>query len=179
MPEIQIRSVTKSDLPQLIAFDHSYITDSVWQMDLQVDENRVGVIFRETRLPRSVRLDYPKDPILLADNWEKFSAILVAVHKDQTIGYITLMKDVFNPIVRMSDLVVVRRFRRQGVGKILLFAAQEWAANLGNSQLILEMQSKNFPAICLAQKLGFEFCGYSDRNYTNKDIMLFFGKSLR
>jgi hypothetical protein len=41
------------------------------------------------------------------------------------------------------------------------------------------MQPKNYPAICLAQKLGFDLCGYNDRYFANQDIALFFAKNLR
>jgi RimJ/RimL family protein N-acetyltransferase len=41
------------------------------------------------------------------------------------------------------------------------------------------MSSKNNSAIRLAQKLGFEFCGYNDQYYENKDIALFFGRLIR
>jgi RimJ/RimL family protein N-acetyltransferase len=36
------------------------------------------------------------------------------------------------------------------------------------------MQSKNYPAIALARKLGFSYSGYSDRYYADQDIALFF-----
>ena len=42
-----------------------------------------------------------------------------------------------------------------------------------------EMQSKNYPGISMANKLGYEFCGYSDRYYTNQDIALFFAKRIQ
>jgi RimJ/RimL family protein N-acetyltransferase len=41
------------------------------------------------------------------------------------------------------------------------------------------VQSKNVPAIRLAQKSGFEFCGYNDQYYLNKDVALFFAKVLK
>ena len=41
------------------------------------------------------------------------------------------------------------------------------------------MQSKNNPAIRLAQKMGFAFAGYSDRYYRDQDIALFFCLELR
>ena len=47
------------------------------------------------------------------------------------------------------------------------------------NQLFLEMQSKNYPAICLARKNGFAFSGYSDRYYSDQDIVLFFTKAIR
>jgi hypothetical protein len=40
------------------------------------------------------------------------------------------------------------------------------------------MQSKNYPAMMLAQKHGYEFCGYNDRYYPNQDIALVFGRSI-
>jgi len=40
------------------------------------------------------------------------------------------------------------------------------------------MTSKNYAAIRLSQKLGFEFCGYNDHYYLTQDIALFFGRAL-
>jgi ribosomal protein S18 acetylase RimI-like enzyme len=45
--------------------------------------------------------------------------------------------------------------------------------------MILEMQSKNIPAVHLAMRLGYEFCGYNDHYYSNQDIALFFAQFLR
>jgi RimJ/RimL family protein N-acetyltransferase len=44
---------------------------------------------------------------------------------------------------------------------------------------LVEMSSKNNPAIRLAQKQGYEFCGYNDQYYETQDIALFFGRSIR
>jgi hypothetical protein len=40
------------------------------------------------------------------------------------------------------------------------------------------MQSKNHPAMMLAQKYGYEFCGYNDRYYSNQDIALVFMRAV-
>ncbi len=176
MPKIQIRPLIPADLPALVAIDHSYMTDYVWQMDLQTSPRQIGVTFRETRLPRSVRLNYPRDPIALADTWKQHAGMLVADLDEQPVGYICLTIDPLLNIVKATDLAVIRRMRRQGIGAGLLLAAQDWTRHHNCTQFIVEMQSKNHPAISLVQKLGFEFCGYSDRYYTNRDIALFFAK---
>ena len=59
-----------------------------------------------------------------------------------------------------------------------------WQLNPGrverkNHRAMLEMPSKNNPAMRLAQKLGYEFCGYNDQYYETQDIALFFGRSIR
>lgn len=167
-----------TDIAALVALDHSYHTESVWQMDLQVDDHETTTRFRELRLPRSMRVEYPRPFESLADDWRTRPAMLVAERGTEILGYINLTRDAIPGNVLATDLVVGRRYRRQGAGSALVRAAQTWASEQGLTQLMLEMQSKNHPAICLAGKLGFEYCGYNDRYYPNRDIALFFARSV-
>jgi len=176
MPEIQVRPLLPADLPEIIAIDHNYITDYVWQMDLREKTGQFDLVFREVRLPRSVQVSYPRDPAMLADTWNMHTQILVADLGQTVVGYLSLLQEPFSHQTRIIDLAVGRRMRRAGIGTALMLAAQEWTAEHGGLQLTLEVQSKNFPAISLAGKLGFDFCGYNDRYYQNKDIALFFAK---
>ena len=184
MPEIQVRSIAPIHLPALIAIDHRYITDRVWQMQLQTDINQVEMHLKEVRLPRSVQVDYPRDPLFLTDYWNTRPVILVAILSNTPVGYLAFAdapssSSPSGPQTLVgTDMAVVRRFRRQGVAKALLLAGQEWAGEKGYRQVILEMQSKNYPAICLAQLFGYDFCGYNDRHFANRDIAVFFGKPL-
>jgi ribosomal protein S18 acetylase RimI-like enzyme len=179
MPEIEIRPATSSDLPELIAIDHNYSSDFVWQMEITTEDGQVNASFREVRLPRSVRVEYPRQPESLADDWTKRSGVLVALLEDRPVGYTSLMLDIAPLTTWMTDLAVRPRLRRQGIGSLLTLAAQEWGAQHESRYLVLEMQTKNHPAIKMAHKLGFDFCGYNDRYYANHDIGLFFAKSLR
>lgn len=179
MPEIEIRPAVSDDIPRLIALDHGFSSDYVWQMDIHAEENQVKVSFREVRLPRSVRVEYPRPVRALADDWTERAALLIARLEDQPVGYISLRREIAPVTIWVSDLVVERRLRRQGIGSALVLAAQEWARRQHIARMVLEMQPKNFPAIRMAEKLGFNFCGYNDRYYANHDIALFFGKPLR
>jgi ribosomal protein S18 acetylase RimI-like enzyme len=179
MPEVQLRPAVATDIPFLMAIDHACQTDYVWQMDVQRDEGQVGAIFREIRLPRSVSVPYPRPVSALADSWNRKAGMLVALIGEQMVGYIR-MSDVIVPHTAwMSDIVVSPRFRRQGVGTALILAAQSWAVDRKNARAVMEMPSKNHPAICLAHKLGYDFCGYNDIYYETQDIALFFGRSIR
>jgi ribosomal protein S18 acetylase RimI-like enzyme len=179
MPEIEIRPAISADIPALIAIDHHYTSDNVWQMEIQQDESQIAISFREVRLPRSVRVDYPRSPGELTDTWTQRSGVLVALLEGEPIGYACLMLELAPLTTWMTDLVVARRLRRQGIASALVLAAQEWAAEHDSRYLVLEMQPKNIPALKLVQKLGFDFCGYNDRYYTNHDIGLFFAKAVR
>jgi ribosomal protein S18 acetylase RimI-like enzyme len=179
MPEIEIRPAIATDIPTLMAIDHTYSSDYVWQMEIQTEEKSIGVNLREIRLPRSVRVEYPRPTHSLADDWTRRSGLLVSVLDSEVVGYISLMLDIAPITTWVTDLAVIRRVRRQGIGSALVLAAQEWGEQHNTRRIVLELQPKNHSAILMAQKLGFTFCGYNDRFYANHDIGLFFAKSLR
>src|SRR3989304_7237247 len=95
MPQIQIRPATSADIPRLTALDHDYTSDYVWQMDLQEEEGqaRVSVYFRQTRLPRSARVEYPRQPSQLTDDWQPRAGRLVAVLEGGGGGCISLAEN--------------------------------------------------------------------------------------
>ncbi len=180
MPEIEIRPAEAADIPKLVQIDHDYVSDYVWQMDVnQTDDDQIFVNFRQVHLPRSIKVDYPRPLSGLTDDWSQRSGLLVASLQGEVIGYISLMLNIAPLTTWVTDLAVLRRMRRQGVGSSLLIAAQEWGRQHRTSRLILEIQPKNHPAISMARKLGFGYCGYHDRYYPNHDIAIFFEKSLR
>jgi len=179
MMDIEIRPTIAPDLPRLMGMDHSTTTDYVWQMEFHREGNQVQAIFREVRLPRPITVMYPNSPYVLADEWTHKSLMLTALRGKDPIGYLCLREEGSAALAWITDLVVLREARRQGVGSALLTAAQAWASGRGDRRLMLEMQSKNVPAIRLAQKHGFEFCGYNDHYYLTQDVALFFAKSLK
>jgi len=91
-------------------------------------------------------------------------------------GSISLSERGAASVAWVVDLVVDAPQRRRGVGSALLAAGQAWAESRSHRRLILELQSKNLTAIRLAQKFGYEFCGYNDHYYINQDVALFFAK---
>ena len=79
------------DIPACTTLDHSYITDQVWQMDLQEQSNGASMTFRSTRLPRAMHSDYPRRLDELMTRWEQGDAILVAEDEGQIVGYLHLV----------------------------------------------------------------------------------------
>ena len=179
MPEIQIRPAVTSDLNRLMGLDHSITSESVWQLELRREIGQVTAMFREVRLPRSISVTYPHNPFALAEDWTKRSMLYSALLDQNLVGYVSLLERGADSAVYVTDLVVNVANRRQGVGSALLAAVQDWAAARSLRQVILEMQSKNLPAIRFSQKFGYEFCGYNDHYYLTQDVALFFAKSLK
>ncbi len=176
MPEIAIRPALSGDIEQLANLEHHYTSYCVCQIDVQAEEGQIQITLRESCLPRSVRVEYPHPPKKILDDWQKRSGLLVALLNGVAVGYISLREDIVPITAWIDDLVVMRRLRHQGIGTALLLAAQQWASQRQLKRMVIELQSKNYPAICLVQKLGFDFSGYHERYFSNLDIALFFSK---
>ena len=179
MPEVAIRPAIRSDLPYLVAVEHGYQSQYVWQMDRLIEDGQVAINFRQTRLPRPMRVETGPTPLLNEENWSRYQALLIAMIEQVPVGYIGLSDQLVPKTIWVTDCAVREAHRRKGVGTTLMLAAQEWGMEHGFRRVMVEMESKNYPAIQMARKLGYEFCGYNDHYYTNQEIILFFSRSLR
>ncbi len=168
-----VRPATLDDLEACLALDHSYLTEHVWQMDVQEENGQVAVSFRTMRLPRSVHVQYPRDRETLLADWHHRDCFLIATDQEIT-GYLTMAVREWHKTGWVADLVVAPEYRRRGIAAQLLQASRAWAHRAGLRRLIVETQTKNYPAICLLERQGFSFCGYNDRYYVNQDIAIFF-----
>lgn len=175
---LSIRPAELPDLDKCLALDASYSTEFVWQMETHSDGQQTSVTFRTVRLPRSMRVAYPRTARQLAKNWRSCQGFLVA-ELGQVVGYAALTTREDQGAAWLTDLVIAREHRQKGVGSALVRAAADWSKQEGLSRLLAEVQTKNYPAIRFYQKLGFVFCGFNDHHYANQDIAVFFVLGLR
>jgi len=174
MPQIEVRPAISSDIPNLVKIDPACSTTHVWQMDYNSEPGQIGVVFRDIRLPRSVRLEYPRPVASMPDTWLQKDLFLVAGMNNELVGYLTLIADDETRTARIIDLVVTEKLRRQGIASALAFSAQDWASRQKLRRMMLELQAKNHAGINLARKLGYDFCGFNDHFFSNHDIAVFF-----
>ncbi len=179
MPEIEIRPTRVEDIGSLMQLEHGYQTLYTWQMDRGIDGAQVSVRFHEVRFPRPVNVEYPRAVQGLSERWQKYQLMLTAICQGELVGYLGLAEKADTREMVAKDLVVRTDMRRQGIGSAILLSGQVWAAQHGSRTFGLEMQLKNYPMIQLANKLGFEFCGYHDHYFPNQDIALFFLRMIK
>jgi ribosomal protein S18 acetylase RimI-like enzyme len=181
-PNVQqrtIRDATEDDASLCLQLDLSYETDYVWQMDMRDDSGALVVSFRTVRLPRPMRVLYPRDAAMLALAFEKRDCFLVVETAGVVRGYLTMHIDAASGNAWVTDLAVGRAWRRRQLASALLQEAYLRARELKAARFIVETQTKNFPAILFCQKHGLTFCGFNDHYYPNHDIALFFGQAVR
>lgn len=179
MPEISIRSIRPDDIELLSAFEHGYYSEYAWQMNLDLDAQNYKAEFRRVRLPRRVMVAYPRKREEIFSNIDQAEAFLIAELSGRSVGYLKVIAKPDEDALRVTDLVVSGPMRRQGIASGLLVAVMNLASNRDHHYLVLEMQSKNEPAIAMAGKLGFNFCGFRDHYFSNQELALFFSRFVR
>lgn len=177
MTDFQIRNTISTDLARLSSLDHTVQTHYVWQLDLHRETGQVDVLFREVRLPRQVQVEYPRKPADLPDTWH-LTSMFTALMGSDPIGYIRFNDRVIPETVWVTDLVVARDMRMHGYARKMIGAVESWARQKGLRRAMIESQTKNYPAIRMIQKLGYEFCGYNDMYYPSRDVAIFFSRIL-
>ena len=129
------------------------------------------LLVAETMLPDTSMLEIPKDEQPLEGETEE-------VFQPNLLGYIGLRVDGVRHTAWITTQAVQMEYRRQNVGSQLLTEARQWVDRYRLRSLMVELQTKNFPAIRFYQKNGFFFCGYNNAYYADREIALFFGKRL-
>ena len=176
---MEIRPATLADLADCQSLDHSIITDHVWQMAVQETESRVEVTFHTVRLPRQMQAEYPRGLRQLTEDWQHDEGFFAVEIDGQVCGYVDLLVQPWQRQGWIANLAVDRAYRRRGIGTSLVRHARQWAWEQGLQMIMAEATTKNYPAVCFYQKLGFGFCGFNDHYYPNQDIALFFVHTLR
>jgi len=155
--------------------------------------NEFHISLRPSRLPRPLAVPAPLDEQQLLAQWKKTDFLLLAETLPETmlnelgqescipseiLGYIGLTLDAPRHLAWVSSMAVQLNHRRQGVGKALLAEALQWSDRNRLRSVMVELQTKNYPAIQFIQKNSFFFCGYNSTYYPTREIALFFGLRL-
>ena len=169
---------SEADFIACSQLDHTYMTGHVWQVDMREESDETSVRFRVVHLPRTVRVSYPRDRQTQVQSWQARDCFLVATANDVVLGYVNMRGDSPGTSGWIHELVVDQQVRRLKIGSALLEQALRWARLHDVGYVTLDLQTKNYPALCFVQAHGFVFCGFNDHYYANQDIALFFGRAV-
>jgi ribosomal protein S18 acetylase RimI-like enzyme len=174
-----IRAATDNDIAACLQLDLSYETEYAWQMDVRDDDGRIMVGLGTVRLPRLMRVVYPREPGAFVIPDAKHGHFVVAETSEVVCGYLMMRFDVGRSTAWITDVALGRAWRRRKIGSALLQNAYQKAQEQKLRRLTVETQTKNYPGICFLQKNGLTFCGFNDRYFPNHDIALFFGQNVQ
>ena len=95
------------------------------------------------------------------------AAVLVAEAPDGVVGRLSVARDPHPASAHVADLgiMVARGFRRRGIGRALMQAAEDWAREVGVAKIELHVFPYNVGAIALYERLGYRREGLRLRHY--------------
>jgi ribosomal protein S18 acetylase RimI-like enzyme len=190
---IATRALRPGDLLWLAAdLDASFSCDSHLVLTCSGKGLEVGWHLAEERLDRTFQKRYPlgrqdlselRELLRLQEGLQQ-----LAVHRDANgtesmAGLLDVRPQSWNQTAVIWNLMVDRRFQRQGIGRRLLHEAIQWAEEQGFRAIRLETQNTNVPACRFYLAHGFELTGLDRAFYAPKpnqpqEIALFFSRNL-
>ncbi|HEY7196866.1 MAG TPA: GNAT family N-acetyltransferase [Gaiellaceae bacterium] len=95
------------------------------------------------------------------------AAVLVAEEEGALVGRLSISRDPHPASRHVADvgLLVAKDYRRRGIGRALMLAAEEWGRDIGLGKIELHVFPHNEAAIALYDSLGYEREGLRRRHY--------------
>ncbi|HYO88530.1 MAG TPA: GNAT family N-acetyltransferase [Candidatus Limnocylindrales bacterium] len=173
---VLIRDGAEDDIPACLALDSRFETTAVLQVYLHGRESHGWELsLQRERLPRPVELNSTVQRAPLRAALDQGGCFLVAERTAETIvGCLVMSVDDTNSFALIRTLVVGADSRRRKIATRLIAAAGVWAREHHCNRLMAELQTKNAPAISFLESLGFQFCGFNDRYFSDENVALFF-----
>ena len=96
-----------------------------------------------------------------------FSKYIVARIENEIVGFAGVIDTVDQ--LEITNIVVKKKFRKNGIGNILLQRLIKFAKEKRKGEITLEVNNINLPAIKLYEKNGFKNVGFRKKYYNNTD----------
>ena len=158
--KIDIREMDNNTLDLINQCDASFTVDS--KLLLSAKDGRVNYAVVNVA-PYIKQYDTDEmDYKTFISNPDKTVFFAYADH--ELAGQIRVMK-YWNGYAYIDDVAVDSKYRRQGIGRLLIERAIAWAREKGFPGLMLETQNNNVAACKLYESCGFELRGFDTHLY--------------
>ena len=106
--------------------------------------------------------DFWNYSIIKSELLNENSTLFIAKSNSSIVAFASIWKVV--DIMHLNDIVVAKKFRSQGIGKILLNHIINYTKEQNINELTLEVRQDNLPAINLYKHFNFKIIG-ERKNY--------------
>ena len=178
MAKMQITKGHTDDWPSLFSMDASSNSDYSYKVEISRNNDAYSLDLSRFKLPRTMGLSYPRDKAALLNQLSTAEMVLIGKIQNEAIAFACLDGRVYPDTVQVTDLVVNENARLNGIGTILLGAAEKWALERNLHRLFMAVPLRNDPMVSLVKKLRYSFCGFMASYFRTGDDALFFEKRI-
>lgn len=114
--------------------------------------------------------------VLKSELKSNLSKYIVAKENEKILGFAGII--ILPDDVEITNIVTKKSERKKGIGKLLLDKLIEMAIETGKDNISLEVNEKNYAAISLYKKAGFEDVGRRKKYYNGIDDAIIMTKNL-
>jgi len=101
----------------------------------------------------------------------QYAAVLVAETEGRVVGRLSIGRDTHPASEHVADvgLMVAEGYRRRGIGRALMEAAEAWARDVGVRKIELHVFPHNEAALALYEQLGYRRVGVRQGHFRRSD----------
>lgn len=160
---IEIKTMTEETMSLVPNQDQGYTVTG--RMRLHFDGAHWS--YTESLLDKPYEKTFPEEDMELPDYLADPHKTVLLAFVDGTLAGTIRLSCAWNLYGFIDDIGVFPGFRRQGIGKVLISAAEDWAKEKNMKGLGLEMQDINLNAAHFYECCGFEIGGVNTMLYSN------------
>lgn len=143
-----------------------YTTNSYYNVEIK-EGNEFSVSFKKEYLGKEIKKSFTEQ--LFPDYWLNASAFGYFID-GEIVGVLEIERELWSKRLRITSILVDTKYRRDGIGTLLMNKAKEIAKRDGFRAIILETQTCNVKAIEFYISQGFKLGGFDRSCYSNTDI---------
>lgn len=162
---MEIKLLDKSKYKNF-ALEFKYTTTDYYDIEINLNE-----IFSISLVKKPFGREVHKSFIgRLYEDWLENPSAFSLIKDGQTLGYLEVDRETWNNRLRITEILILDKFRGKGYGTVLINKAKEIAKDENFREIILETQSCNTKAIEFYIKNGFKVNGIDLSCYSNDDV---------
>lgn len=160
--------------PTLNWGNNGYITDIIYSVSSLEFSGTFEFTLREKKLPYTKLWETGSEDIDELNSIIEKGNSFGAFAEGELQGWIICEHRTWNNSFYIENILVNEKYRRQGLGIMLIKNAIKEARQLNCRVIELETQNTNYPAIQFYRRMGFNITGVNTRLYDNSEEIALF-----
>ena len=172
---MEIRKLQRLTTDPSVNWGHNgYTTDRIYSVSSIEFGGSFEFSLKEKALP------YIKNWETTSEEFEELNSLIEqensfgAFVDEELAGWIICEHRIWNNSLYIENILIDEKYRRQGIGIMLIKSAIKEARRLNCRVIELETQNTNYPAIRFYRRMGFNITGLNTRLYNNADEIALF-----